>query len=84
MATLEEVRSYLSETFPAPDRVELSCWEDDSIYGSVVSTKFEGKEMIDRVNMLWDLLDRGFTLEDRRNISMIVTATPAEAMSHSA
>jgi hypothetical protein len=35
-------------------------------------------ETIDRINLIWDIIDRGLTAEERRQILMIIPATPEE------
>jgi hypothetical protein len=41
-------------------------------------------EKIDRINMVWDILDGGLTSEERRQILMIVPATPEEEIAYTA
>ncbi len=78
MELVEEVKSILGAAFPPPDKIELG--DDDGIVGSVVSARFEGMEMIDRINLIWDLLDNELPREKRRRVILIVAATPEESI----
>ena len=81
MEILEKVNSILTGAFPPPDRVSLE--DDDGIIGTVVSPRFEGMEMIDRINMIWDRLDQNLTPAERRRVVIIVAATPEEEIAYS-
>ena len=76
MGLITEVTSILRTAFSPPDKIELE--DDDGIVGSVVSSRFEGMEMIDRINLIWDLLDENLPREKRRRVILIVAATPEE------
>jgi hypothetical protein len=81
MDLVKKVETLLRNSPLRPDDVNLD--GSDGIIGWVVSKRFEGLESIDRMNMLWDILDAGLTKEERRRIVMIVAATPVEAIAHS-
>jgi stress-induced morphogen len=80
MDLLEKVRALLVDEFPPPDKIELD--DDHGIIGAVVSQRFEGLESIDRINIIWDLLDRNLNKEERRQIVTIVAVTPVEEIAH--
>jgi stress-induced morphogen len=82
MAILKKVQSLLEAAFPPPDKIRLE--EDEKIIGTITSQRFDGMETIDRINMVWDILDGGLTSEERRQILMIVPATPEEEIAYTA
>ena len=81
MEVIERLRALLTDRFPAPDKVELD--DEEGIHGAIISTQFEGMETIDRINLIWDLIDQSLTTEERRHIQMIIPVTPEEAIAHS-
>ena len=81
MELTEEVTSILKAVIPPPDRIELE--DDDGIVGTLVSSRFEGMEMIDRINLIWDLLGDKLPREKRRRVILIVAAAPDEAIAFS-
>ncbi|MBI3412182.1 MAG: hypothetical protein HY040_27950 [Planctomycetes bacterium] len=78
---MRKVRKLLEKKFPAPDRLELK--NEDGIIGTIISNKFNGMESMDRVNMVWDYLDRYLTKEEKRQIVILLTITPKEELLHS-
>ena len=82
MELLEKVRALLLKEFPPPDKVELD--DDNGIIGAVISRRFEGLESIDRINIIWDLLDKNLTRNERRRVVTIVAVTPIEEIAHRA
>jgi hypothetical protein len=80
MDLLEKVKRLLIKEFPPPDKVELE--DDDGIIGAVTSKQFEGLEAIDRINIIWDLLDKNLNREERRRVVTIVAVTPVEEIAH--
>lgn len=78
----EKLDRILRKEFPFLDSLELH--EDDGIIGVLVSKEFEGLESMDRQNMIWSVLDRSLGPEERRQIQIIVAATPEEQVGHSA
>ncbi len=82
MDLLEKIRSLLTTVFPPPARIELI--DEDGIIGTITSACFEGMERIDRINMIWDILDVGLTLEEWRRVVTIVPATPLEEIVYTA
>jgi hypothetical protein len=79
---LEKIRSILTREFPSPDEIELE--DADGIIGTLTSKRFVGMETIDRINLIWDLLDRELTREERRGVVLIVAATPEEEIAYTA
>jgi len=80
MEVLEKVRALLIKEFPPPDKVELD--DDKGIIGAVVSKRFEGLEAIDRINIIWDLFEKGLTRDERKHIVTVVAVTPLEEIAH--
>jgi len=77
---LKKVRKLLIKEFPPPDKVELV--DDHGIIGAVVSKRFEGMESIDRINIIWDLFEKGLTRDERKGIVTVVAVTPLEEIAH--
>ena len=82
MDLIEKVRSLLTAVFPPPARIELI--DEDGIIGTITSARFEGMETIDRIKLVWDILDGGLTAEERRRVVTIVPATPLEEIVYTA
>jgi hypothetical protein len=82
MDLVEKIQALLTRAFPSPDKVRLD--EDDGIYGTITSNRFEGMETIDRIHIIWDILDHGLTAEERRQILMVIPATPEEEIAYTA
>jgi hypothetical protein len=81
MGQLEEkVNRILRNEFPTLESLELQ--DDDGIIGVLVSREFDGLEAIDRQNRIWDVLDRSLNCEEKRQIQIIVAATPEEHIGH--
>ena len=76
----EKVERILRIAFPRLDSLDIR--DDDGIIGILVSPMFEGLESIDRQNMIWDALDRNLEPDEKRQIQIIVAATPEEHMGH--
>ena len=72
----------LKQAFPRPDKVLLE--DDKGIIGRVVSDRFKGLDSMERLKMIWDVLDRHLTAEERRRIVIILAITPTEELAHSA
>jgi stress-induced morphogen len=82
---MEELKSKIERILRAafPEQQSLvDIQDDDGIIGMLVSPKFEGLEAIDRQNMIWDVLDRSLEAAEKRQIQIIVTATPEEHLGH--
>jgi hypothetical protein len=80
MDLVKKVESILREVFPPPDRIVLE--DDDGIIGAVTAARFAEMETIDRINLIWDTLDKGLTPEERRRVVLIVAVTPEEEIAH--
>ena len=76
----EKVERILRIAFPRLDSLDIR--DDDGIIGILVSPMFEGLESINRQNMIWDALDRNLEPDEKRQIQIIVAATPEEHMGH--
>lgn len=78
MESLEEkVSRLLRGQFGRMAKVQLK--DEDGIIGTVTSTRFRDRETIDRVNMVWDALEKSLSTEEQRKIAIIVPMTPEEA-----
>jgi len=76
------LKRILGKAFPRPDKIMLD--DEDGIIGTIVSSRFKGIDTMDRVNMIWDLLDAELTPEERRRVVLIVAMTPIEEKLHAA
>ena len=76
----EKVERILKEAFPSLESLDIR--NDDGIIGVLVSEEFEGLEAIDRQDRIWSVLDRSLNPEEKRQIQIIVAATPAEHLGH--
>jgi acid stress-induced BolA-like protein IbaG/YrbA len=76
----EKVKRILRSAFPRLDSLDIH--DDDGIIGVLVSPEFEGLESIDRQDRIWDALDRNLEPDEKRQIQIIVAATPEEHMGH--
>ena len=75
-----KVDRILRNAFPELEWLDIQ--DDDGIIGVLVSPTFEGLEAIDRQNMIWDVLDQALEPDEKRQIQIIVAATPEEHMGH--
>ena len=80
MELVDEVFIVLTEAFPPPAKVELE--DKGRIIGAVVSSRFEGMESYDRMQILWDVLGNKLSQEQLRRVLMIVAATPDEELAY--
>ncbi len=78
---VRKVKAILRESFPLPDQVKLK--EDNGILGMVISQRFEGLEPIERLNMVWKVLNEKLTLQESRQIVTLLAVTPEEELVHS-
>jgi len=75
-----KVDRVLRDAFPGLESLDIQ--DDDGIIGVLVSEKFEGLEAIDRQNVIWDVLDQALEPDEKRQIQIIVAATPEEHIGH--
>ncbi len=80
MGILEKVELILKDVFPPPDKVSLE--DADGIIGTVTSSRFTGMTTLDRIDMIWDALEKGPTPEERRRVVVMVAATPQEEIAY--
>jgi hypothetical protein len=78
---LKKVTRIFTKEFRPPNRVDL--WDEDGVFGIIVSNRFKGTESMDRVNIIWDLLEEHLTEKERSRIVTIVGVTPLEENLHS-
>lgn len=79
-SVLKKVRRILQQAFPRPDKVLLE--DDKGIIGRVISDRFKGLDSSDRLQMVWDVIDRHLTIDERRRIVIILAITPTEEAAH--
>ena len=77
-----KVDRVLRNAFPGLEVLDIQ--EDDGIIGVLLSGRFEALEAIDRQNMIWDALDQALEPDEKRQIQIIVAATPEEHVGHAA
>lgn len=82
MALVEKVKAILTAGFPPPAKVHLE--DDDGIIGWVASPTFVGMDHIDRVDLIWKVLNEKLTKEERRRVVVIAAVTPVEEIVYSA
>jgi acid stress-induced BolA-like protein IbaG/YrbA len=76
----EKVERILKAAFPSLESIDIR--NDDGIIGVLVSEEFAGLEAIDRQDKIWSILDQSLTADEKRQIQIIVAATPAEHLGH--
>jgi acid stress-induced BolA-like protein IbaG/YrbA len=76
----KKLKSILRKKFPTPD--EVSIRTNDGVIAIVVSEQFEGRDDLDRQDLVWNLLNQELTRDERRQIAIIVTVTPREEAGH--
>jgi hypothetical protein len=72
----EKVSKLLQHRFGRRARIELES-DADGLSGKVITTKFRGVDMRDRVNMVYDTFG-SLTTEEKRRIVIIAPFTPEE------
>jgi acid stress-induced BolA-like protein IbaG/YrbA len=78
MGQLEEkVSRLLQHRFGRWAKVEID-GNADGIIGTVISPKFRGVEIRDRVDMVRDTLDASLNAEERLQVVLVVSRTPEE------
>jgi acid stress-induced BolA-like protein IbaG/YrbA len=73
----EKVSKLLQQRFGRRATVEIES-DADGISGKVISTKFRGVDMRDRVDMVYDTLEDSLSPAERRQIVIIGPFTPEE------
>ena len=73
----EELAKRFQEQFGRRAKVELES-DADGISGKIISTKFRGVDMRDRVDMVYDTFDGSLSTEEKRQIVIIMPLTPEE------
>lgn len=71
------LKTVLSEEFPPPDRIRLIV--EGGIIGMVTSSRFQGLDSLDRVDLIQKILNKSFTPLERQQIQIVVGVTPDEA-----
>ena len=77
---LKKVTKILRDSFPLPAVIDLD--DDDGIIGAVISKRFRGMDAVDRVKIIWDILDKSLTPTERRRVVTIVPVAPEEEIAH--
>lgn len=75
-----KVTRLLQKTFTPPDKVSLK--NEDGILGVVISSRFRGLDSIDRVNWIWDVLEKNLSTAEVRKVVSIIAVTPEEEIAH--
>jgi len=76
MELVEKVRRILTLEFPPPAIITLD--GEGGIVGSVVSSRFEGMETIDRIRLIRETLKNNLAPEERGRVLAIAAATPED------
>ena len=82
MELVKKIEDVLRRTFPEPGHMRLE--DNDGITGWVASACFRGLDFRDRANLIWDVLDKELSNDERRRIVTIVAVTPEEEIAHRA
>ena len=72
----EKLAKRFQEQFGRRAKIELES-DADGISGKIISTKFRGVDMKDRVNMIWQAFN-GLSTAEKRRIVIIAPFTPEE------
>lgn len=73
----EKVNKLLQQRFGRRAKLEIES-DADGIAGRIISTKFRGVDVEDRVDMVYDTLDGSLSPEEKRRIMIIAPFTPEE------
>jgi len=76
----EKLAKLFQERFGRRAKVEIES-DDDGISGKIISAKFRGVDMRDRVNMIHDTFDGLLSTAEKRQIVIIMPLTPEETRS---
>jgi acid stress-induced BolA-like protein IbaG/YrbA len=82
MAVARKLKKILEERFPPPDKVKLR--DDDGIIGIITSKQFRRLDVMQRQDIIFDILASRLTPEERRHIVLIVAVTPEEEAAYTA
>jgi acid stress-induced BolA-like protein IbaG/YrbA len=80
MAVVPKLKKILEERFPLPDKVDLR--EDDGVIGVVTSKRFRRMDVMQRQDLIHDILATHLTGEERRHVLLIVGVTPEEEVAN--
>jgi len=80
MAVARKLKKILEEQFPRPDKVKLR--DEDGIIGVVTSKRFRRMDMMQRQDLIHDILETRLTGEERRHVVIIVAVTPEEEIAN--
>jgi hypothetical protein len=72
----EKLAKLFQDRFGRRAKIELES-DAEGISGKIISTKFRGVDMRDRVSMIWETFN-GLTTEEKRRIVIIGPFTPEE------
>jgi hypothetical protein len=78
---VKKLRRILRQEFPKPDKLRLR--DEDGVIGHVISSRFKAMDTMDRVNLIWDLLDKELTREERKKVVIMIALTPQEERMYS-
>jgi hypothetical protein len=73
---VRRVRQALVQEFPPPDTIKLE--DCDGVIGVITSKRFAPLEMIDRQNLIHNLLAKSLSPDEQRRIQIIVGVSPDE------
>jgi hypothetical protein len=73
----EKLTKLFQKRFGRRARIELES-DADGVFGKIISTKFRGIDMRDRVDMVYDTFNGLLSPEEKRRISIIGPFTPEE------
>ena len=76
MAVARKLKKILEERFPPPDKVKLR--DEDRIIGIITSKRFRRMDMMQRQDLIHDILTNSLTEKERRDVLLIVAVTPEE------
>jgi stress-induced morphogen len=78
----KKLKKILSREFPTPDKIVLR--DDEQVIILVTSARFRGLEPYDRVDIIWNILEKELSAAERKEVAITVALTPEEELAHAA
>lgn len=82
MAVIRKLKKILEEHFPSPDKIKLR--DGDGIIGIITSKRFRRLDVMQRQDLIHDILATRLSAEERRHVLLIVAVTPEEEAANAA
>lgn len=82
MAVIRKLKTILEDRFPSPDKVKLR--DEDGIIGIITSKRFRRLDVMQRQDLIHDILATQLNPDERRHVVLIVAVTPEEEAANAA